>query len=507
MQKAHCLNSHHGNTMADNLDNFLETLISSGSDGPQKKKSKPNPEKEMGYLELNRLEHTARLLQKCITTIIEEAPNSREIEDAANKGSEDFKKEAIQGNSLVQMVATLKSLYEQHKLPLFDEILQVKLSGETVAGIGTARKEAPKETKPSSKHQKGLPKLPEINDPQLRRRVFQHKSMASNKTYLDDDEIVLSHNERLEFLGDSVLNMLTTLILYKRFPYAKEGFLSRMRSELVCNKNLAELSVAYGFPYQLQCTIEEALLNQGRQKVHADIFEAYIGALAVERVYDLAEVEQWLALLMKEQLKKMAIEMKKEGKLNKEAKTELYLLIGCAKSHPQYKTVSTGNGGGSKFKVQCIMEGEILGVGESSSQREAGIRAAMAALENSKMLEKFGKKRQETEMAITKVSDKPQVLVKPTSSVKLPLVADSLVLPNKFSKNELYAFLGKTLGLLPDYDVLSKLDPTVYTVRLTLNNIVIAVATDSLKKNAMSRAAAIVLENKHLLDEILQVVQ
>lgn len=503
------------------LNDFLSSLTRAASthdDSPVafKKVQIESIEPSFGYTEVNKFEHCARLLQKSIRTIIEEAPDVNELNSLINNRSvNNFARQEIQANNLLHLVAKLKTLYNGNELPIFDEVVENKLAVDTTRKPAVISEEVIMATKSDNEDDEivvsdSLPTLPKIRDSRLRARVFQHKSTSANKTYLDEQEIVLAHNERLEFLGDSVLNTLVTYVLYERFPYANEGQLSQIRSQLVNNKTLAEFSTAYGFDQMLRCNIDEVSLRAGKQKIYADIFEAYLGALAMERRFDLLEIQQWLTALMESKLSLAASEMKKLTPINKDAKTELYSLVGTASLHPVYQVVENGNGVHMPFKVQCLMEQEVLGEGEAPGLRDAGLRAAMAALKNKPMLEKFGRRRLETDRLISVVksaSEEADAAAKTLGlSSEFPLVADKSVFANKFAKNEIYAFFGKSLGLNPEYVVAFDAENNRYKAELKVKESIIAVAYDTSKKNAISRAATVVLENKSKLNELLELI-
>lgn len=472
---------------------------------PKKQKISPAPEPtSFGFADINKLEHCTRLLQKNIRQLIEEAPSVEELNSLIHDPSlSSFTRQEMQGNPLLHLAATIKSLYEDRQLPIFDEIVENRLEHgkrkpadkSKLAHVDNKEWEAD-----TAFANPDLPPIPKIKDPGLRNRVFQHKSTSANKTYLDELEIVLSHNERLEFLGDSVLNTLVTIILYQRFPYANEGVLSQTRSLLVNNKTLGEFSTAYGFDQVLRCNVDEESLRSGKQKVYADVFEAYLGALAMERRYDLSEIEQWLKELMSHKIEEADMEIRKLVPINKDAKTELYSLVGTASFHPTYRVVDNGNGVNTLFTVHCVMGDEVMGVGAAPGSKEAGLRAAMAALKNRPLLEKYGRQRLETDRSISIVRSNNEA----TGNSDFPLLADKNTVGNKFAKNELYAYFGREFGLTPEYSVVADPENKRYKVELRILDHVIAVAYDISKKNAMSRAATLVLENKDKIDEMLK---
>ena len=91
-----------------------------------------------------------------------------------------------------------------------------------------------------------LPKLPEIHNTELLDRVFIHKSTLNDRTYLSQHELIAAHNERLEFLGVSILNNGVTMIIYVRFNHELEGDYLKIRYSLVNNNTLGEFAIAYG---------------------------------------------------------------------------------------------------------------------------------------------------------------------------------------------------------------------------------------------------------------------
>lgn len=486
------------------LEDFLGLLVNAAQEPAAKKQATPSSnESVFGYAEVNKLEHSGRMLQKSIKTILEVSPTLAQLDALSqNPSVDDFTRGEVKTNRLVRMAAAIKTKHAAHSLPVLDQILDNEVEVLKEEETRAPHIEKPKLKTPVKKekaHFDEVIPLPVIESPALKARVFQHVSMSANKTYLDDKEIISQHNERLEFLGDSVLNTIVTRILYERFPYAKEGQLSQMRSKLICNKTLAEFSQAYNFHLQLRCNIDEEQLRLGRQKVYADIFEAYVGALSMERGYDLLEVQMWLASLMDKMLRKMAKELEGQLPVDRNAKAELYALVGSASLHPQYIVVSNGNGINSQFEVHCVMELEVLGVGVAPNQRDAGLRAAKAALENKAVIGKFSQKRVETDRSASMASQSPST----TSELSgFPLIASENIQANKFSKNELYAFIGRQVGLTPTYEITQT--EQGYKAELKVKNSVLSVAYDASKKNAQSRAATIVLQNKPELDKFLR---
>ncbi len=116
----------------------------------------------------------------------------------------------------------------------------------------------------------------------LYQQAFRHKSVAiknGNGTRLS--------NERLEFLGDAVLDAIVADFLFKRFPYKDEGFLTQMRSKLVSRNHLNKLSLKLGINNLINSNPDQAYFNKS---MHGNAFEAFIGALYLDKGY--RETEQ-----------------------------------------------------------------------------------------------------------------------------------------------------------------------------------------------------------------------
>ena len=114
-----------------------------------------------------------------------------------------------------------------------------------------------------------------FGDPRLLRAALTHRSAGSG------------HNERLEFLGDSVLNMIIAMRLYELHPEAQEGDLSRMRARLVRGVTLSEVASSIGLGEQI--VLGEGEMKSGgfrRSSILADAFEAMLGAIFLDGGYE-----------------------------------------------------------------------------------------------------------------------------------------------------------------------------------------------------------------------------
>lgn len=484
-----------------------------------------------GYVDIKKLEHSARMLQKNMKIIIDDAPTISELNKLLEKEDLDnLTYDNLKTNKLVHLSSQLKSLYERGDLKIFDSILNNNIDDEKIENINTEdnkdqstspsileplppspkviinRKTTDDDFFDDDNNDKPFPTLPEIKDPHLYSRVFIHKSTMNNKSYLYQSELISSHNERLEFLGDSVLNNLATLILYERYPTAPEGELSKMRSSLVNNVTLAEFSIQYGFDKKLKSNINDAILRQGKQKIFADIFEAYLGALAMEHQLDSQIIKNWLYRLFLPRLNQFDQDINVSEEVNKDAKSELYSLVGTAAFHPQYKVVKSGDGASKPFMVNCVMGNDILGTGEAPGLKEAGLRAAMKALKNKALLEKYTQLRLNTDKAQSAISNKTghteesfkQYHV--PQGIQLPLIADSSTESDSDARNKVYALLSKNYNTSPEY-ICNETDSKTFTAELKISSTTVAVGIDASKKKAMAKAAKVVLDNPKVLGD------
>lgn len=278
------------------------------------------------------------------------------------------------------------------------------------------------------------PTLPEITDEALRKQVFTHKSVACMHHYLTDVELMDVHNERLEFLGDSIINSLIAVIAYDRFPYMHEGDLSNIRTALITNNTLSEWAKIYEMDsmlkyYEPQESKQHVVGGRGAAastpKYIADVFEAYVGGLWVlhgASSESVSVIRPWLEELASPML--TSIEQVQEGlvPLDYEAKKSLYTKIGSQTLSPKYVTMKTMPNG--FVCVECRMGADVLASGTARTAKEAGLRAAMKVLQQKEVVDKYAQLRREVPRVIASdidVSSKPvQQPIPSTKSTPTP---------------------------------------------------------------------------------------
>jgi ribonuclease-3 len=111
----------------------------------------------------------------------------------------------------------------------------------------------------------------------LYEQSLSHRSMTSS-----ENRSVVSNNERLEYLGDAVLSAIIADFLYKKYPYADEGFLTNLRSKLVSRNHLNKLSRKIGLDAHLKKNNSNTNFSQS---INGDAFEAFIGAIYMDKGY------------------------------------------------------------------------------------------------------------------------------------------------------------------------------------------------------------------------------
>ncbi len=204
----------------------------------------------------------------------------------------------------------------------------------------------------------------EFSSPGLLIQALTHRSFSAD------------HNERLEFLGDSVLSLAVSDLLYERLSELPEGDLSRVRANLVRQETLHQLSVDLGLPDVIR--LGEGEVRSGGQKrpsILADALEAVIGAVYLDAGFLAAQS------LVQRLFKSVEINPDMEA-IGKDPKTELQeWLQGRKMKLPLYRVVGTlGAAHKQTFDVECeIIELNIAERGIGGSRR-AGEQAAAAAM-------------------------------------------------------------------------------------------------------------------------------
>ncbi|MDX1916326.1 MAG: ribonuclease III [Methylophilus sp.] len=204
-----------------------------------------------------------------------------------------------------------------------------------------------------------------FKEAKLLQLALTHRSFSGN------------NNERLEFLGDGVLNFIIAHQLYGRFLKLPEGDLSRLRAQLVKESSLSEIAFSLHLGDQLKLG-EGELKSAGwrRPSILADALEAIIGAVYLDGGFSAAEA----VVLKLYQDKLQTIDPKV---IDKDAKSQLQeYLQGKKIDLPEYNVVQIeGEAHAQSFKVECVIKQlHIITLGEGSSRRIAEQQAAQLAM-------------------------------------------------------------------------------------------------------------------------------
>jgi len=212
----------------------------------------------------------------------------------------------------------------------------------------------------------------QFNNKELLRQAFTHRS------YLNENpDFKLEHNERLEFLGDAVIELIVTEHLYKEYPAKMEGDLTNWRAALVNAKMLTSVAEDLGFnDFLLLSRGESKELGKARAYILANTFEAFLGALYLDLGY--APCDEFI----KKHLLKNLADIIQEGsykdaksKFQEEAQERVSIT-------PSYKVIKEfGPDHEKNFWVGVYLDTELVAEGEGSSKREAEEAAAELALE------------------------------------------------------------------------------------------------------------------------------
>jgi ribonuclease III len=216
--------------------------------------------------------------------------------------------------------------------------------------------------------------------PVLQTRIsYQFVQLELLQQALTHRSFSASNNERLEFLGDSVLNFIIAHQLYNLFPDLPEGDLSRLRAKLVKESSLAELATELHLGDALKLG-EGELKSAGwrRPSILADALEAIVGAVYLDGGFDAAQ--QVVALLYRDKLN--TIDPKA---IDKDAKSQLQEYLQSKKMElPEYQVVSIeGEAHAQTFTVQCFIKKlKLTTTGVGTSRRVAEQQAAKLAMDN-----------------------------------------------------------------------------------------------------------------------------
>ncbi len=196
---------------------------------------------------------------------------------------------------------------------------------------------------------------------------YAHENKGKNTEY----------NERLEFLGDSVLGLIVSRYIYENYPQLPEGRLTKMRAAVVCEKSLFECAQNIDLgKYLILGYGEDHTGGRTRMSILSDAYEALIAAIFLDSNLDV--VKEWVLGQLYD-----AIEAAAKGKIFKDFKTEFQEKAQVSGDvNIKYIVVdSKGPDHDKSFFVNVYLNGTLMGKGEGQSKKKAEQSAAQAAIE------------------------------------------------------------------------------------------------------------------------------
>jgi ribonuclease-3 len=210
-----------------------------------------------------------------------------------------------------------------------------------------------------------------FNDPNLLAQAFTHRSFIN-----ENKEVTIEHNERLEFLGDAVIELVATDYLFHQYPDKPEGQLTSFRSALVNTSMLSSVADSVGMNEYLLLSKGEAKdTGRARQYILANTFEAFVGALYLDQGYE--RTRQFLAQTLLPRVQDIV-----NKRLWQDPKSRFQELAQDAVSTtPIYDTIDeSGPDHDKQFVVGVYLGDELVARGQGRSKQEAEQDAASQAI-------------------------------------------------------------------------------------------------------------------------------
>ncbi len=208
------------------------------------------------------------------------------------------------------------------------------------------------------------------------------KTAVTHSSYVNEVKNrgeLLECNERLEFLGDSVLSIIVSRYLFSEYKDIQEGDLTKIRASVVCEKALAKYAKKIGLGnYLLLGKGEDHNKGRERPSIIADAFEAVLGAFYLDTGFDSEPIARFLMPFVKDE-----IEFIRSSASFVDYKTTLQQIVQQANGEKlEYALIAErGPDHNKTFTVEARLNSNVIGVGEGGSKREAEQMAAKKALE------------------------------------------------------------------------------------------------------------------------------
>lgn len=210
----------------------------------------------------------------------------------------------------------------------------------------------------------------DFKDKELLKQAFTHRS------YINENVGVGKHNERLEFLGDAVLELVTTEELFKRYPNKSEGDLTAVRAAVVNTVSISEAATRLGMNNYLLLSKGESKDNgKAREYILANTFESVIGAIYLDGGYDVAK--NFISNALFEKIENIvAKKLWRDAKSLVQEKSQEHINI-----TPRYEVIEeSGPDHDKNFTIGIFFGDELIARGSGKSKQEGEQAAAREAL-------------------------------------------------------------------------------------------------------------------------------
>lgn len=201
------------------------------------------------------------------------------------------------------------------------------------------------------------------------KQAFIHKSLG-----LKDSMGFTVNNERLEFLGDAILDSVIADYLYKRFPNKDEGYLTQIRSRLVSRTTLTKVATAMNLGHLIEAAPNS--FSDGNQQLGGDVFEALIGAIYLDRGY------RAVRKVMVNKILNTYIDISDVEQNNTNYKSRIIEWGQKSKKSVSFSTydISDSENSSLKFGTKITIDNQLVGKGRGFSKKESQQNAAKIAI-------------------------------------------------------------------------------------------------------------------------------
>ena len=206
-----------------------------------------------------------------------------------------------------------------------------------------------------------------FSDPSLLVEALTHSSSSA--------EHATPSYERLEFLGDAVLGLVTASMIFDLFPDAPEGEMTKLRAVVVDQRSLASVGRHIGIPSHIRVGRgEERSGGRSRDSIVSDVVEAILGAVYIDGGWESVDTlihQEWSSV----------IQERASSQATTDPRSRLQELLAKSRTSVSFSYEQSGPDHEVMFKATAVVDGEIVGIGSGPSKKSAAIEAARNALE------------------------------------------------------------------------------------------------------------------------------